>query len=58
MFKAPSIPITIGTPKGGASEDTERSSFSDQPTLLKAGDNVKFYSISKDEFENIKSRHS
>lgn len=29
-----------------------------EPTLLKAGDSVQFYSISKDEFENIKSRHS
>ena len=29
-----------------------------EPTLVKAGDNVQFYSISKDEFENIKSGHS
>lgn len=29
-----------------------------EPTLIKAGDSVQFYSISKDEFENIKSRHS
>lgn len=30
----------------------------EEPTLFKAGDNVKFYSISKDEFENIKSRNA
>jgi len=28
------------------------------PVLFKAGDNVKFYPISKDEFENIKSRNA
>lgn len=28
------------------------------PTLLQAGDTVQFYSISKDEFEDIKSRYS
>ena len=29
-----------------------------EPVLLRAGDTVQFYSISKDEFENIKSRNS
>ncbi len=29
-----------------------------EPTLVKAGDSVKFISINKDEFENIKSRNS
>lgn len=29
-----------------------------EPTLFKAGDNVQFYSISKDEFEDIKSRNA
>jgi len=29
-----------------------------EPTLVKAGDSVQFYSINKDEFENIKSGHS
>ena len=29
-----------------------------EPTLLQAGDSVKFISISKDEFENIKSRNT
>lgn len=28
------------------------------PVLFKAGDNVKFYSITKDEFEDIKSRNA
>jgi inhibitor of KinA len=28
-----------------------------EPVLLRSGDNVQFYSISKDEFENIKSRN-
>jgi len=29
-----------------------------EPTLVKTGDSIQFYSITKDEFENIKSRHS
>ena len=54
MFKAPSKP----SPKGKASEDSESRNSSEHPTLLKAGDSVQFYSISKDEFTNIKSRHT
>lgn len=54
MFKAPSKP----SPKGKASENSESRNYSEHPTLLKAGDSVKFYSISKDEFTNIKSRHT
>jgi inhibitor of KinA len=56
MFKAPSKP---SPPIGGkASVDSENRDALENPTLLKAGDSVQFYSISKDEFENIKSRNS
>jgi inhibitor of KinA len=54
MFKAPPKPAAVGR----VFEDSESRNFFEPPTLLKAGDNVQFYSINKDEFENIKSGHS
>jgi inhibitor of KinA len=51
IFEAsPNLP-PVGGEASGNSENSK--TFNNGPTLLKAGDSVKFYSISKNEFEKI-----
>lgn len=60
MFKAPSSEGVFSdqpSPRGEASKDYESRDVLENPTLLNAGDSVQFYSINKNEFENIKSRN-